>query len=76
MCPHAWCNVLPNASVVTSWTLARFNQTLRRVLIELGIPRDQTLQYCSHDFRRGCAKDLLQHAGPVATDGALRMGIA
>lgn len=29
----------------------------------------EAAKYCSHDFRKGCAKDLFQHAGPAAMMG-------
>ena len=37
---------------------------LRKVLCELRIPHNVAAKYCSHDFRRGCAKDILQQSGP------------
>ena len=56
----------PQAMAFNSWDCSSFNNMLRRVLTALN-PSSQTVQkHCSHDFRRGCAKDMLAHAGPAA----------
>ena len=74
LCPHSWIKhpTLSGARPrfpFRSWTGARFNYTLRQVLADIGMDSSEAIKYCSHDFRRSCAKDLLQHAGPAAMMG-------
>ena len=64
--PHVGRAINPQAMAFNSWDCSSFNNMLRRVLTALN-PSSQTVQkHCSHDFRRGCAKDMLAHAGPAA----------
>ena len=67
MCPHSWVGRVPTAAA--QWTVQRFNDTLRQVLRTIGLPLNDVVRYSSHDFRRGCAKDILQQAGPLAMMG-------
>ena len=69
LCPHSWLHLNPTKVDIASWTLQRFNEYLRGTLRSLGVSPVESSQYCSHDFRRGCAKDLLEHAGPAAMMG-------
>ena len=48
------------------FTPQSFNTTLRTVLRQLGIPETLVNFHSSHDFRRGCAKDILKAEGPAA----------
>ena len=68
MCPHYWWNQFRMISVrrqkpFTAWTCNSFNQRLREVLVAVGIQPTQAGNYTSHDFRRGCAKDILAQTG-------------
>ena len=69
LCPHSWAShlaALPRskANVFATWSCSTFNCCLREVLSKLGVPQPHA--YSSHDFRRGCARDILQTAGPAA----------
>ena len=73
LCPHKWAQHpaftrVPNGTL-RAWTTDRFNKTLREALAQVGVPPNVCRKHSSHDFRRGCAKDLLQHAGPAAMMG-------
>ena len=71
LCPHTWLPSLSTArldrrQIFSDWSCASFNECLRNVLCQLGLPVQTARMYCSHDFRRGCAKDMLHFAGPAA----------
>ena len=71
LCPHFWHKSLaricfPGATPFNVWTCQTFNDTLRRVLCSVGVAGPIAKHHCSHDFRRGCAKDMLVSDGPVA----------
>ena len=77
MCPHYWLPSLlelvgvggQNRKVFSNWSTATFNVKLREILVQIGIPSTEASRYSSHDFRRGCAKDILSEAGPAAMMG-------
>jgi hypothetical protein len=71
LCAHAW---RPHLLRLTSharegfqlFTPQSFNTTLRAVLRQLHVPPSVAELHASHDFRRGCAKDVLRCDGPAA----------
>ena len=70
LCPHTWGHYLSrfghlNVPILSTITAASFNDRLRKALSTIGVTSG-LCQYSSHSFRHGCAKDILQHAGPAA----------
>ena len=71
LCPHSWYGalqgmVLPDGKPFSSWICSSFNQFMRETLLKIGLDSGAVAAHCSRDFRRGCAKDMLAHAGPAA----------
>ena len=67
---HYWYSTLKqiarHSNPFSAWSPSAFNATLREIPCKIGFSPNCAQKFSSHDFGRGCLKDILAEAGPAA----------